>query len=165
MNQLLSPGQTVQAINSGQPCKVDKFLGGGGQGEVYRAAWAGGSYALKWYFPHTATPEQREALQRLISEHRPPSDQFLWPLDFVEARGVAGYGYLMRLREPRYKSLVDLVAGRIDPTFRVIVTSDCVKHSASDRRSLDLRNILAACMGSNLHPRVQFYYSPDLPPD
>lgn len=123
MNQLLSPGQTVQAINSGQPCKVDKFLGGGGQGEVYRAAWAGGSYALKWYFPHTATPEQREALQRLISEHRPPSDQFLWPLDFVEARGVAGYGYLMRLREARYKSLVDLVAGRIDPTFRVIVTA------------------------------------------
>jgi serine/threonine protein kinase len=123
MNELLQPGQTVHAHYSGEPCRVERFLGGGGQGEVYRAAWAGGQYALKWYFPQTATREQNIALQRLIQSHRPPSDRFLWPLDLALAKGVPGFGYLMRLREPRFKSLFDLVTQRIDPTFGALTTA------------------------------------------
>jgi serine/threonine protein kinase len=120
MNELLTPGQIVQTHYSGEPCQVERFLGGGGQGEVYRAQWSGGQYALKWYFPHTATREQSIALQKLVQHHRPPSDRFLWPLDLAVAPQVRGFGYLMRLREPRFHSLFDLVSRRIDPTFATL---------------------------------------------
>jgi serine/threonine protein kinase len=123
MNELLTPGQVVQTVMSGEDCRVERFLGGGGQGEVYRATWAGGQYALKWYFPHTATPEQSVALQRLLKHHRPPSDRFLWPLDLATSPQVRGYGYLMRLRELRFHSLYDLVTQRIDPTFSALSTA------------------------------------------
>ena len=121
MNELLKPGQTVQTTISGQPCQVEKFLGGGGQGEVYSAKWSGTSFALKWYFANTATDDQREALEKLVKEP-PPSNAFLWPLDMAYANGVPGFGYIMKLREPRYKGLLDLVTNRIDPKFRELVT-------------------------------------------
>lgn len=111
MNELLQPNQVVDT-RSGQPCKVIKFLGSGGQGEVYRAQWGDGEFALKWYYRQSATPEQRAALRTLI-DHGAPSDRFLWPEDLAESNGVDGFGYLMRLRPPSYKSLIDLVAGRI----------------------------------------------------
>ena len=121
MNELLKTGQVVQTEISGQPCRVERFLGGGGQGEVFQAQWAGGSFALKWYYPQTATADQREALNRLVKD-QPPSDAFLWPLDMAFAPGVPGFGYIMRLREPRYKSLMDLITGKMDPKFRVLAT-------------------------------------------
>jgi DNA-binding helix-hairpin-helix protein with protein kinase domain len=123
MSELLTPGQIVQTHYSGEPCQVERFLGGGGQGEVYRAKWSGGDYALKWYFPHTASREQNVALQKLLSHHRPPSDRFLWPLDLAVSPQVRGFGYIMRLREPRFKSLFDLVTQRIDPTFAALTTA------------------------------------------
>ncbi|MCY2990565.1 MAG: serine/threonine protein kinase [Planctomycetota bacterium] len=121
MNELLKLGQVVQTKISGQPCQVEKFLGGGGQGEVYAAKWTGGSFALKWYFPHAVSDEQRDSLEKLIHE-TPPSDAFLWPLDIADAPGVAGFGYLMRLRDQRFKGLLDLMMNRIDPQFRELVT-------------------------------------------
>ena len=121
MNELLKPGQVVQTKLSGRACHVETFLGGGGQGEVYRAQWAGGSYALKWYFANTATSDQRETLEKLINE-APPGDAFLWPLDMAFADAVPGFGYIMRLREPRFKGLLDLVSNRINPTFRELIT-------------------------------------------
>ncbi len=121
MNELLKPNQMVNTKISGLPCEVGVFLGGGGQGEVYRARWAGNDFALKWYYSHTATPDQRETLENLVKEP-PPSDAFLWPLDIASARGVPGFGYLMRLREARFKSLLDLMTNRVDPKFRVLAT-------------------------------------------
>jgi serine/threonine protein kinase len=122
MNELLKPGQTAQGQHTGQSCRVEKSLGGGGQGEVYKAEWAGGPFALKWYFQHTATSEQLAALEKLV-QTPPPSDKFLWPLDIMRASGVPGFGYIMRLRDARYKSLVDLMRGRTDPSFRALVTA------------------------------------------
>jgi hypothetical protein len=40
MHQLLQLRSVVQAA-SGHPCTVETFLGGGGQGEVYRATLEG----------------------------------------------------------------------------------------------------------------------------
>lgn len=119
MNQMLKPGQTVQAETSGMSCSVEKFLGGGGQGEVYRATIGGNLIALKWYFPHQATEDQREALQTLVKRGA-PTDKFLWPMELTSARDVPGFGYIMPLREPRYKGIVDLMKQRIDPSFRVL---------------------------------------------
>ncbi len=35
MNEILKPGQTVRTESSRIACTVEKFLGAGGQGEVY----------------------------------------------------------------------------------------------------------------------------------
>jgi eukaryotic-like serine/threonine-protein kinase len=115
MNELLKPGQVVQS-RSGQPCTVISFLGGGGQGEVYRARWGSGEFALKWYYQQSATPEQRESLEALIDEGS-PSDRFLWPEDLADTRAAPGFGYIMRLRPPAYRKLTDFMCGRIQPTF------------------------------------------------
>ena len=50
MNQLLKIKQKVKTETSGMTYEVEQFLGGGGQGEVYRAAMSGKPIALKWYF-------------------------------------------------------------------------------------------------------------------
>lgn len=124
MNELLQPGQVLHTQQSGQPCRVEKILGSGGQGEVYKADWAGAPFALKWYYPHTATPEQRAILEKLVKDkdYSAPSEAFLWPLDIACSPNGPGFGYIMRLREPRFKNLIDLMKNRIDPTFRALVT-------------------------------------------
>ncbi len=119
MNQLLNPNQTVRTTTSGTACVVEQFLGGGGQGEVYRAQLAGQPVALKWYYPHQATAAQRALLENLIHSGA-PDPRFLWPLELTEADGVAGYGYVMPLREPRFRGMVDLMKRRIEPTFAAL---------------------------------------------
>ncbi|MBU0494688.1 MAG: serine/threonine protein kinase [Chloroflexi bacterium] len=122
MNQILKPGQTVQT-EAGVPCKVDKFLGGGGQGEVYRAKLGDKDVvALKWYFPAQATPRQRTALETLIKKGA-PTTKFLWPLTLTRSPDVPGFGYIMPLREPRFKGIVDLMKRRIEPSFRALTTA------------------------------------------
>lgn len=122
--ELLRPGQVVHTATSRRPCRVEQFLGGGGQGEVYRANLLGSQVALKWYFAPSATQQQWESLTKLIDRGPPgKSERFLWPIELVTAEGVPGYGYLMRLREARFKGLSDLVTNRIDPPFRVLITS------------------------------------------
>jgi DNA-binding helix-hairpin-helix protein with protein kinase domain len=121
MNQILKPGQTVQT-ESGVPCKVERFLGGGGQGEVYKAEVGGKAIALKWYFPAQATPEQRAALELLVKKG-PPNEKFLWPLELTGSPDVQGFGYIMPLREERFKGIVDLMKRRTEPTFRALATA------------------------------------------
>ena len=90
MHQLLQLRSTVQAA-SGHPCTVETFLGGGGQGEVYRALLDGKPLALKWYFPEQATPAQRQNLETLIRKG-PPNRSI--PL----AAGTGDFGERARLR-------------------------------------------------------------------
>jgi DNA-binding helix-hairpin-helix protein with protein kinase domain len=104
------------------PCKVEKFLGGGGQGEVYRADLAGQKVALKWYFPNSATEAQRQALETLIKKG-PPTEKFLWPIELTQSPDVPNFGYVMPLRPPEYKGIVDLMKRRAEPTFRALATA------------------------------------------
>lgn len=122
MSSLLRTGQEVVGESSGLRCKVERFLGGGGQGEVYRASLAQTQVALKWYFNQAATAEQRAGLNTLIQKGK-PNDRFLWPIEIVSAPGVPGYGYLMPLREPRFKSLFDLMKRTIQTSFRALFTA------------------------------------------
>ena len=110
--QLLKPGQVVQTA-SGVPCRVGRLLGSGTQGEVYQCEWGGADFALKWYFPQQAKPAQRDSLAALIAQGS-PTPHFLWPQDLAHAGQVDGFGYVMRLRDARYRGLVDLVSGRMD---------------------------------------------------
>lgn len=121
MSELLRTGQTIHT-DTGSTCQVERFLGGGGQGEVYRVNWSGQPFALKWYFPHTATPTQLQALQTLVKKGA-PTQQFLWPLELASQSRLPGYGYLMRLREPQYKGIVDLMKRKVEPTFKILATA------------------------------------------
>lgn len=121
MFSLLQPGQVVQTKLSGLSCTVERFLGGGGQGEVYRADLDGEKVALKWLFPDSATDVYRNRLRKLINQGS-PSRRFLWPMDLATARGIADFGYVMPLREERYKDLVDYLHGEIDLSFRALTT-------------------------------------------
>ena len=120
--QILKVGQTVQTVTSKMPCTVEKFLGGGGQGEVYVAELGGKKMALKWYFPAQATAKQRTGLEVLIKKG-PPTEKFLWPNELTESQEVPGFGYVMPLRGPQYKSIIDLMKRRAEPTFRALATA------------------------------------------
>ena len=119
---MLKLNQTVTTESSNTVCKVEQFLGGGGQGEVFRATIDGQPVALKWYFPSQATSLQKSALELLVKKG-PPNDRFLWPLDLAIATGVQGFGYIMPLRDPAYRGIVDLMKRRVEPSFRALATA------------------------------------------
>jgi len=113
------PGQTVWLEIAGERCEIQELIGTGNQGQVYRVLLNGQEHAVKWYFPGSATRRQRARIELLIKKG-PPSDRFIWPLDITLCQGFPGFGYLMPLREPRYRSLADLMNREIDPTFRTL---------------------------------------------
>lgn len=119
---ILANGQAVVCEASGQPCVVEQFLGGGGQGEVYRARFGGQPVALKWYLPHAATIAQRQRLEMIVKKG-PPTAQFLWPIELASARGVDGFGYIMPLREARFRGIASLMRNQLDPGFRALATA------------------------------------------
>ncbi len=130
MNQLLNPGEKVQTLSTEFSYEVEAFLGGGGQGEVYRARpvarkGAHTPVALKWFFPHYVRldPNLRARLEHAI-DTGPPSDRFLWPQALLHG-GVkqSDFGYVMPLREERFVGITDLVTRQTVPTFRALVTA------------------------------------------
>jgi eukaryotic-like serine/threonine-protein kinase len=122
MDQILKPGQKVRTAITRGDCVVETFLGSGGQGEVYRALLADKPVALKWYYPASATPEQQKALETLIKMGT-PSDRFLWPVELATSPSSAGFGYVMPLRDGRFRGIVDLMKRRIEPGFRALATA------------------------------------------
>ena len=119
---LLKNKQLLLTETSRAPCRVSRYLGGGGQGEVYRADLKGTTVALKWYLKGSATKQQRYILEDLIARS-PPDNRFLWPMELVSDSNMAGFGYIMSLREPHYKGLVDLVKGTAKPSFHSLATA------------------------------------------
>jgi DNA-binding helix-hairpin-helix protein with protein kinase domain len=118
---MLSPDDVVCGERVGR-VRITGRLGGGGQGEVYRAETATGApLAIKWYKPNWATREQARVLDHLISRGS-PDPRFLWPICQVTlpepAPGAASsFGYAMPLCEPEYVPLVRLVNGTLDPAL------------------------------------------------
>jgi len=118
MNQLLKEKQ-VLPINSKDNCVVEKFLGSGGQGEVYEVSLQGQSYALKWYYPKMATAEQKSGLENLIRIGA-PNNKFLWPKFLLTHPDNNTFGYIMPLRSPQYKGINDLMRRRVEPSFKAL---------------------------------------------
>lgn len=121
MNQILQIGQTVWS-DSGVNYNVESFLGGGRQGEVYKATIDGKPMALKWYFPTMATEEQHKSLERIVGIGK-PSDKFLWPEMIVIDSYIPSFGYIMPLRDPKYKGIVDLMNRKVDTSFKALATA------------------------------------------
>lgn len=106
----------------GQRIVAVELLGSGGQGEVWRAQMDGRAVAVKLYHPHMATTAQREVIERLVQKG-PPAKYFLWPLALVEDRAERTHGYVMELREKRFRGVEDFMARRVVPTFRALLTA------------------------------------------
>jgi eukaryotic-like serine/threonine-protein kinase len=118
----LSYKQKLRAETSGMVCEVEKYLASSGQGEIYRVSIMGQAVALKWYYPHHATPERRNHLQVLIKRGS-PSENFLWPMELVSASSPLDFGYIMPLREERHHNIVDLMRRRITTSFHALATA------------------------------------------
>ena len=103
MNGILSKHDRVTASSNGQLIAIHELIGSGGQGEVYRVDYGGHPHALKWYYEETATPAQRRCIEKLV-EQGPPSSSFLWPSDVATIAGKQSFGYVMSLRQDRFKS-------------------------------------------------------------
>lgn len=106
---------SIVVSQSGNKYMVEKLLGAGGQGEVYAVKLGTETYALKWYFKHTATVTQRNILENLISKGK-PAPSFLWPMDLI-SQSDDSLGYIMELRPPEFKSIVDLMKRKAEPNF------------------------------------------------
>lgn len=119
---MLSAGDEVRARISEAPYKVGRMLGSGGQGEVYEGTLEGSALALKWYYPHTATDQQRAILATVI-EAGAPDGRFLWPIEMVSSASVQGFGYLMPLRAPRFRGIPDVATRRVKPSFQALTTA------------------------------------------
>lgn len=107
---------TMLTSECGNVYKIEKMLGAGGQGEVYDVTHNNNHFALKWYFKHTATPEQKKILNKLFEKGK-PDDTFLWPEDLIFQNDGEPFGYIMPLRTKEYKSIIDLMKRRVNPSF------------------------------------------------
>lgn len=94
----LNIGQRI-SLTDGSYVIVDKKLGEGGQGAVYKVHDASGkSYALKWYISKVLIENQDfySNLEHNIAQ-RAPANNFIWPLKLA-GRQLGSYGYIMELR-------------------------------------------------------------------
>ncbi len=110
---------TILTSESGTKYTIKSFLGAGGQGEVYDVESGGKHYALKWYFKPSATARQKKSLETIIAKGA-PDKSFLWPMEMVTPAGYNVFGYIMALRPKNYKSIMDLMKNRAQPTFYVL---------------------------------------------
>ena len=116
----LQKGQIIKSAN-GTTYTVEGFLGEGGQGEVYRVRGNEGSFALKWYHSGFLNQIDKSAfyknLKRNIDAGTPQlsdgdkATQFIWPLELIPEQN-GSFGYIMKLFEPQYESLTNVVMGR-----------------------------------------------------
>src|SRR5689334_18103480 len=117
------PGESVYVNELDMICNIEKELGSGTQGKVYSLITPDNSnLVLKWYFTSMATVEQYEIL-KFLTTTQSPSEKFLWPLAIVENSNKPGFGYIMLRKEDRFKSFSLWLSRKIEPTFKVLLTS------------------------------------------
>jgi serine/threonine protein kinase len=131
MSTLLKREHIIYGNLTQQAYTIDTFLGAGTQGEVYRAHANGKLVAIKWYFPHYIQNDLplRQRLENAIRKGS-PDNNFLWPLELVTQPNNAGFGYVMPLRPSNFKSIVDLMRRRAEPSFSALISA-CLQLSES----------------------------------
>ena len=105
----LKNGETIPLLGNGQSVKILNYIAEGGQGEVYKVAYNGGEYALKWYSKIVPTDAFYANLAHNIKVGAPEA-YFLWPQAITE-RVKGRFGYIMRLRPSCYKEYGEFLLG------------------------------------------------------
>jgi len=91
---------------------VERKLGEGGQGVVYRVDYAGKPMALKWYSgKKIKDPRQFYANIGNNIDKGKPTGAFLWPEDITVHDGSA-FGYIMDLRPDDYRDFSKFLLGK-----------------------------------------------------
>jgi len=121
VHQLTHSNQSIFLEQANIPLTIGKPLGAGAQGEVYQVAVDDQDLALKWYFPKAVSEDQKTALRRLI-EMGPPSDRYLWPIELAVSDEGPGFGFVMPLREQRFRGIVDIYSRRVPVNMWVLST-------------------------------------------
>ena len=122
MERLLKRGQTLMVRNMQASAVIEDLLGEGGQAEVYRARIGQMQYAVKWYRPEYLGVDVRlwDRLKVAITSGS-PTEQFLWPFDFVSMPRTLAYGgYVMPLKPVDFISMADLIRRQCEPSFRAL---------------------------------------------
>lgn len=123
----LQTGQPLRGALSALAPTVSGFIGEGGQGEVYRVDLGGQPYALKWYHERVLRVDRGLTNRlRVAIDRGAPSGKFLWPFELVTLPDGSSLGYLMRLRDPRFTSINNLLGGLVNPSFRILATIACL---------------------------------------
>lgn len=101
---VLKEGTRIRS-DKGTEITVEKLLGEGGQGHVYRVNYRGTTMALKIYKPGVIANPQFffENLTRNAELSEPPSEAFVWPRDTVRLKNGAR-GYVMDFMTKPYVS-------------------------------------------------------------
>ncbi len=121
---MVQAGDVVTLRSSGRQYRIGRLLGSGGQGVVYLAEPADGGrpLAVKWYRPRAATPSQFARIERLLAVG-PPSRSYLWPMELVHAEGIAGFGYVMPVRQERLQPMSALMSWRVQASLGAVCTA------------------------------------------
>lgn len=117
--EIFKSGQTIKT-SSGVNIKILQYIGGGGQGEVYKVDVYDKVYALKWYYP-SVSQNQKDTLRQLL-EKDCPDESFVWPMEMVELENDnSSFGYVMEFMSNDYKSLVSLMRRDINLTYKNLI--------------------------------------------
>ena len=133
MSQVFSNGTELFFDGFAESITVERILGSGSQGQVYRARVRDELFALKWYFPAYIRRDRQLAdrLRRAISAGS-PSQHFIWPTHLLtggQGEGLnrdlseASFGYLMPLRPEGYVSSTEHYGGHIDISIQKAITT------------------------------------------
>lgn len=106
---LFEPGKVIKTDCGGQ-IEIVKYLGGGGQGDVYKVNYGGKEKAFKWYKSGALRDPDAfyENLKRNADKGSPDA-AFLWP-DAITERTEGSFGYVMDLKPEGYQELSKFLA-------------------------------------------------------
>lgn len=107
MSDILAAGTKIKTLY-GTTIEVKKWIGGGGQGDVFIIDYNGENKALKWYKPNGMGNKPDKFYENIKNNvfKGAPSDEFLWPLDITEWND-GRFGYIMNLRPSGYYEVSD----------------------------------------------------------
>lgn len=130
-NNLLKSGFNINTYN-GKTVEVVKYLGGGGQGDVYEINYGGERKALKWYRNLGSSPNDfykniKNNVEKGSPEQGLSKDAFLWPLDLTEWHNNT-FGYIMDLRPQGYYDLTKfLIPGSVKFVSWKVAVDACIE--------------------------------------
>lgn len=129
----LAEGTILKGADSGKTIVVGEYIGGGGQGDVYKVTYDGEQKALKWYRNPELVPKNLNEILSNNARNGSPGDAFMWPIETTEyqeimlqtdegTRSAQTFGYVMDLIPKGYYSFSEfLLTNERFSNFRVAV--------------------------------------------